>query len=93
MPAKRPVQPDDKPALLGLPRPEGGWRLAALALALLQPGLGLGLALLYWRADDPGVRRFGRLCLGLALAGWLVGAAGSALREGLQGGEGHIQPY
>lgn len=88
MPAEAPLE-----AALSLPRPQGAWKVLAFILSALQPVLGLVLALLYWKASEAPVRRFSRVCLGLAIIAWIVSGGLGALQSGLQGGEWFIQPY
>lgn len=80
-------------AALTLPRPQGAWRVLAFILSVFQPVLGLMLALLYWKAAEAPVRRFSRICLGLAIIAWIVSGGFGALQSGLQSGEWFIQPY
>ena len=79
-------------APLHLPRPEGWWRSLALVLAFFEPAAGLLLALLYWRLEEPAVKRFSRWCLAVAILGALLSMALCAAKGGLDGG-GMIQPY
>lgn len=76
-----------------LPDAHGWWRALALALAFVAPPAGALLALLYWRSPAGPNRRFGRWCLALAVAGWLLGALFDAVHSGWQSGEWAIQPY
>jgi hypothetical protein len=76
-----------------LPLPAGWWKGLALVLAFFQPPVGLLLGLLYWRAPEPGVGRFARICLVLAALGLLLTGGQDAFRAGLESGERFIQPY
>lgn len=91
-----PAPPATSPApapLVGLPRPKGAWRVFSYILSVLQPVVGLVLALLYWSSDEAPLRRFSRVCLVLAILGWAVSGGLEAFQSGLQSGEWFIQPY
>lgn len=94
---RQPLSPAPPPAAAAapmvLPQPEGAWRWAAYVLALLQPALGLVLVLLYWKSDQPLVRRFSRVCLVLALLGLLFAGCGDGFDAESLGSDRFIQPY
>jgi hypothetical protein len=81
------------PAPISLPQPDGAWRILAFLLSLIEPTVGLLLALLYWRGIESPVRRFARWCLALAILGWLIQGGTDAVQSGLHRGDWYIQPY
>src|SRR5262245_57385944 len=75
-------------APLVLPRFEGASRLLIFPLCLWQPAAGLVLAALYMSQGPGTARRFGWVCLGLAL----IGAAARGSHGGGYG-ESLTQPF
>jgi len=78
---------------VGLPYPQGWWRVAAYFLAFFVPGAGLTLALLYWRGPDGRSLRFSRWCLALSAAGAVAAWTGSAMWSDIQNSQAGIQPW
>jgi hypothetical protein len=73
--------------------PRGGWRFAAYLCSLF-PAVGLCLGLLFAPSPDAGNRRFGRICLVLAVAGFILGALLNAFNiSGVDGGEKFIESF
>jgi hypothetical protein len=71
----------------------GAWRFAGWLTAFFLPDLGLLLGLLYAPHSDGPARRFGRICLVLALLGWLAALFTGWVSTALGNGEGFIQSY
>jgi len=94
LPKARPeAPPEEAGPPLSLPRFSSAWRLLIYPLCVLQPAAGLVLAALYLRQNDALARRFGRVCLvlavlGLAVKGWRGMSVGS-----LQSGDSLLQPF
>jgi len=86
----KPEVPAEIPLLL--PRFKAGWRLLALPLIVLAPGAGVALGLLYASQEDASARRFGWLCLILALLGGLARMAGGDF-HGFKTPETLTQPF
>lgn len=80
------------PAPLTLPRFSAWNRLMLYPLAVLAPGMGLTLGLLYFRQDDTDAKRFGRICLVLGILG-LLARIGSQDGVGMSAPENLSQPF
>jgi hypothetical protein len=78
---------------LTLPRPQGLWYALALLLSLVLPVAGFTLALFYARQEDRSARIFGYICLGLAVAGWMLSIMTGAVKTAMGSGEWFVQPY
>ncbi len=64
-----------------------------MLLSAVQPSAGLMLGLLYVRQDDRPARHFGRWCVAVAVAAWILAAATGAVKTALGSGEWFVQPY
>jgi hypothetical protein len=87
--------PAPPPQALELPR-FGRWVILIYPLALLVPSVGFLAGLLYAPQADVWARRFGRICLALALVGWLLEMAtghDGAFNSGVAGPDAFLQPF
>lgn len=85
---------DGGPAEPGVPvhMPEGFWKWLAWGFSLI-PVVGLVLGLLFAGSAQPRARRFGRVCLALAVVGLLAVGVHSWMKDArlLDGGDEEVQ--
>jgi|GEM_PF-6755945 hypothetical protein len=79
MPAAEPAAPEPAP-LVAVTLPDGLWRWLAWAFSLV-PVVGLTLGLLFASSPDKKAKRFGRVCLVLALIGLIALAVNGWLKQ------------
>jgi hypothetical protein len=74
--------------------PQGGWRIAAYLISLPFPVIGLTLGVLFAGGREPGARRFGRICLLMAVLGFCLSGIYSALNTAVpESGEKFIENF
>jgi hypothetical protein len=83
----------ETPAGVAALMPQGGWKAVAYLLSLF-PAVGLVMGLLFAPSQDPSARRFGRICLVLAVVGLIIGGIMSAMNlSGPDSGEKFVESF